>query len=936
MASQSPFYPLRTRASGVWDEATTGRWLDNVQRRIAADGAGNILDRGAVGDASTTDTNAAQSALNASGVFDITPSNTTGFNVGALTVPTTTKSITGVRFKQAAANANVLNITSSTRLEITNVDITGVGAGATASNNEGINATSCSHLHIRGGVYTGLRHHAVYLSGCTDSSVDIEGYALSSGVRLRGCNGIQVRGELSSPQTANSEFTVAYGLDSDNGHAFGQCKNIDLDVVVKNYINAQSVLLHAGENVTISGVFDNVLCGISAGTFSATDVLNQITINGIVYRGTTTIDGNTGNTNYGILLSGKTALVGENATINGGTFTKTNYVEQSASGAAIVVQYWTGVTINGPVIEDGYSPGIYIGPQTRGLKINGAVIRTMAAVGGQQVGVKIAGASNSWSDCQGTISNLITTGCVDAVRLGNTAAAAATSITSAPGTTATLTKTGHGFLTGDWIRIRGVTFASAADAYYNGAFQVASVPTADTLTYTMRGTPASATAPGSPTIQGSYDGLFINNTIAPDATNLVVSGFGAVVDGCRRHVAGDCFPWVENTTALTDITNSASNPMIGLAGGREGQTVVLQFTDANTSLADAGNFRLNGAFTSAANRTLTLSYNGSVWYEVTRTYDDLTIVGPLTVTNTIFAGDQVDASGSSVLQGRSGWASFGALRSSAAAMIGMGVKPNPAVASSYVSSSASSAGRTAIELSDAAGAIGFLTSATAAIAVDSAVTMVEQVRITHTASANRYITLTGSNGGNPTLSTSAGDLAVTPNVVLGGTLVGPVTASAYNTVSTTVNFAGAASVALNIGNASGTTTVAGPLTVNTAGGNVTWGVYTPTRSAEANLDANVTPSEAQYMRVGNTVTVSGRFTADPTLTATATSFELTLPVSSNIGAVEDAAGVAFCGTIAGMGAAITGSVANNTAVFTWVASDVTSQSWSYTYSYQVI
>lgn len=114
------------------------------------------------------------------------------------------------------------------------------------------------------------------------------------------------------------------------------------------------------------------------------------------------------------------------------------------------------------------------------------------------------------------------------------------------------------------------------------------------------------------------------------------------------------------------------------------------------------------------------------------------------------------------------------------------------------------------------------------------------------------------------------------------------------------------------------------------------GTYTPTRSAEANLDANVTMSEAQYMRVGNTVTVSGRFTADPTLTATATSFEITLPVASNIGAVEDASGVAFCGTIAGMGAAILGSVANNTAVFQWVSTDITSQSWSYTFSYQVI
>ena len=117
---------------------------------------------------------------------------------------------------------------------------------------------------------------------------------------------------------------------------------------------------------------------------------------------------------------------------------------------------------------------------------------------------------------------------------------------------------------------------------------------------------------------------------------------------------------------------------------------------------------------------------------------------------------------------------------------------------------------------------------------------------------------------------------------------------------------------------------------------LTSNVYTPTRSAEANLDANVTPSEAQWLRVNNTINVSGRFTADPTAPATPTSFELTLPVASNIGAVEDLAGVAFCGAIAGQGAAILGSVANNTAVVQWVSGDVTAQAWSYTYSYQVI
>ena len=114
------------------------------------------------------------------------------------------------------------------------------------------------------------------------------------------------------------------------------------------------------------------------------------------------------------------------------------------------------------------------------------------------------------------------------------------------------------------------------------------------------------------------------------------------------------------------------------------------------------------------------------------------------------------------------------------------------------------------------------------------------------------------------------------------------------------------------------------------------GTYTPTRSAEANITGTVTMSEAQYLRVGNTGTVSGQFTVDPVLTATATSFEMTLPVASNLGAVEDVAGVAFCGAIAGMGAEIIGVVANDTAKVQWVASDITSQTWSYIFTFAVI
>lgn len=114
------------------------------------------------------------------------------------------------------------------------------------------------------------------------------------------------------------------------------------------------------------------------------------------------------------------------------------------------------------------------------------------------------------------------------------------------------------------------------------------------------------------------------------------------------------------------------------------------------------------------------------------------------------------------------------------------------------------------------------------------------------------------------------------------------------------------------------------------------GTFTPTRSAETNLDGNVTPTEAQWCRVGNVVTVSGRVTGvDPTIPGAA-SFELSIPVASNFAAVKDAAGTAFCGAISGQGAEIIGSIANNTVVIQWIAGDVTSQDWSYQYTYLVI
>lgn len=113
------------------------------------------------------------------------------------------------------------------------------------------------------------------------------------------------------------------------------------------------------------------------------------------------------------------------------------------------------------------------------------------------------------------------------------------------------------------------------------------------------------------------------------------------------------------------------------------------------------------------------------------------------------------------------------------------------------------------------------------------------------------------------------------------------------------------------------------------------GTYTPTLTSVANV-ADKTAYQCQYLQVGTTVTVSGRVDIDPTLTATTTQLGISLPVASNFGAAEDCAGVAFCPSVATMGAAVVADAANNRAQIEFVSSEITNQPFSFTFSYQVI
>lgn len=105
-------------------------------------------------------------------------------------------------------------------------------------------------------------------------------------------------------------------------------------------------------------------------------------------------------------------------------------------------------------------------------------------------------------------------------------------------------------------------------------------------------------------------------------------------------------------------------------------------------------------------------------------------------------------------------------------------------------------------------------------------TSYEQVRILRTDSANRYITLTGSNGGSPTISTSAGDLLCGTNFSVSGRVSASSYISAHNSTATpaggaanTCFFMGSANIGIYWGSGAPTVSAAqGSIYLRTDGG----------------------------------------------------------------------------------------------------------------------
>lgn len=113
------------------------------------------------------------------------------------------------------------------------------------------------------------------------------------------------------------------------------------------------------------------------------------------------------------------------------------------------------------------------------------------------------------------------------------------------------------------------------------------------------------------------------------------------------------------------------------------------------------------------------------------------------------------------------------------------------------------------------------------------------------------------------------------------------------------------------------------------------GTYTPTLTNVTNLDSS-TAYSCQYLRVGSTVTVSGRVDVNPTAAASAlTQLGISLPIASNIANTNECGGTAIASAVAGNGA-ILGDATNNRAELNFLAGFTTDQPMYFTFTYRII
>ena len=324
----------------------------------------------------------------------------------------------------------------------------------------------------------------------------------------------------------------------------------------------------------------------------------------------------------------------------------------------------------------------------------------------------------------------------------------------------------------------------------------------------------------------------------------------------------------------------------------------------------------------------------------------LDVNGDTNIRGILYAGDISTPNGTIMIQDNytnGHLSNIGTMFSGGNLMLGYSVTPSTSSATAFLSATAlSNWTRSAIVVGTD---ISFYTGAAQTVAVGSSVSMLEVLKMTNAGTlqilqgdlqlpTTKYITWGGAYGANiPTISGTSGSgsngflqfypAGSTSGVQMALRRTGQLALSSY---TSSTAFTGTAVAALAVTSAGDVITVA-------SAGTTASGTYTPTWTGLANV-GSVTAFACQYMRVGDTVTVSGWVTIDAVADNTPTSLSFSLPINSDTSVVnrlngtgvQQGGGVAAC--LSGYG--------TNFGEFEVIPSVDTAVNYSFHFTYRIV
>ena len=322
---------------------------------------------------------------------------------------------------------------------------------------------------------------------------------------------------------------------------------------------------------------------------------------------------------------------------------------------------------------------------------------------------------------------------------------------------------------------------SEIDAEYN-AIAAAIATKADTASPTLT-TPTMS----SPTITGTITAAIANfSGLVTAALGLTVTGAAFNSRGITDSATAKALTLSGSGANSVTIANSAANPTIGVSGGSLALSSVINYigtgsTDFFALYGGLGAATIQGTGASADIALQVISKGAG---SITLAAGALTQVAVLATASANRYITLTGSNGGNPTIGTSG----GNLALAAAVIIGTN-------STDYLQMYGGTGVTTFQSLGGSANVgINFQTKGTGGFSFYTGTAPAAQVFISDTASANRYITLTGSNGGNPTIGTSAGGLAIS------SALVGASTISAHAATATTAGGNSTAGIQMGSGN----------------------------------------------------------------------------------------------------------------------------------------